>query len=120
MHGAERHRRPRRDRARAARSRRERRGHGYFTEHLQFNADGTFVRNAVASGTGPVVDWASVPPADRGTYEVGADGLLRLAFADGKLRAETIGVFLADDGTPKSPTEGIVLDSDGYFDISEN
>lgn len=92
----------------------------YFTEHLQFNADGTFVRGALVSGSSPVVDWASVPADQRGTYEVGADGLLRMAFADGKMRTETIGVYVNDDGTLKSPTEGMILNGDGYFDITKD
>jgi hypothetical protein len=92
----------------------------YSTEHLQFNADGTFVRNSVTSGTGPVVDFAVVPPEDKGTYEVGSDKLLRLAFGDGTLRTETIGVYLDDAGNPKSPMEGMILNGDGYFDISKD
>lgn len=92
----------------------------YFTEHLQFNADGTFVRNGVVSGTGPVVDWATVPPENRGTYEVGADKLLHLAFADGKMRVETAAVYVGDDGKPQSPLDGLILDGDGYFDISKD
>ncbi|WP_210493988.1 hypothetical protein [Patulibacter sp. SYSU D01012] len=91
----------------------------YFTEYLAFRPDGTFIRSAVSSGTGPGADWSVVPPDSKGTYEVRADRTLRLAFADGKERIETLGVFPADDGTyPANPTAGIVLDGDGYFDIS--
>ena len=50
------------------------------TEHLRFMPDGNFVRSSVSSGTGPVVDWAVVPDDSKGTYEVTADGLLRLAY----------------------------------------
>ncbi len=92
----------------------------YSTEHLQFNADGTFVRNSVTSGSSPVLDFAVVPPENKGTYEVGADKLLHMAFADGKVRVETIGVYLDDAGKPKSPMEGMILDGDGYFDISKD
>ncbi len=91
----------------------------FFRENLQFNADGTFVRTSVVSGTSPVVDWASVPPENRGTYEVRADKTIRLTFGDGKERIETIGVYVNDDGSLQSPTEGIVLDGDGYFDIRD-
>lgn len=92
----------------------------YFTEHLTFRPDGTFVRSSVASGTGPVADWAVVPDDSKGTYEVGTDRVLRLSFADGKQRAHTLGLFPEDGGTyPANPTGGIVLDNDGYFDIRD-
>lgn len=89
----------------------------YYTENLTFLPDGTFIRDAVSSGTGPVVDWASVPPDSKGSYEVGADHLLRLAFADGKQRVETVGLYLNDDGSLQAAGEGLVLGGDGYFDI---
>ncbi|MGE4427521.1 MAG: hypothetical protein AB7G37_13810 [Solirubrobacteraceae bacterium] len=92
----------------------------YFTEHVTFRPDGTFIRSSVSSGTGPVVDWAVVPDDSKGTYEVRADRTLRLAFADGKERIETLGLFPdKDDNYPSNPTAGIVLDSDGYFDIRD-
>lgn len=91
----------------------------YYTENLTFLADGTFIRDAVSSGTGPVVDWASVPPDSKGSYEVGADHLLRLAFADGKQRVETVGLYLNEDGTLQAAGAGIVLGGDGYFDIRD-
>ncbi|WP_320669434.1 hypothetical protein [Patulibacter defluvii] len=91
----------------------------YYTENLTFLPDGRFVRDAVASGTGPVVDWASVPPDSKGTYEVRADHTLRLAFEDGKERIETVGLYLNDDGTLQAAGEGMVLGGDGYFDIRD-
>ncbi|HEY8582918.1 MAG TPA: hypothetical protein VIL49_08215 [Capillimicrobium sp.] len=91
----------------------------YYREDLTFLPDGTFIRGGVSSGTGPVVDWAVVPDDDKGTYEVRADGTLRLAFADGTERVDTVALFLADDGTLEPPGEGIVLDGDGYFDIRD-
>lgn len=91
----------------------------YFTEKLRFLADGQLVRDAVASGTGPVVDWASVPPSNRGTYEVRADGTIRIAFADGKERIETIAFYVGDDGKLRPAGEGMILDGDGYFDIED-
>ncbi|HST40115.1 MAG TPA: hypothetical protein VLK58_11425 [Conexibacter sp.] len=91
----------------------------YYTEELTFVADGTFVRGAVASGTGPVVDWASVPADRKGTYEVRADRTLRLAFADGRERIETVALYLNDDGTLRPAGEGLLLGGDGYFDIRD-
>lgn len=91
----------------------------YFTEHLTFRPDGTFARDAVASGSGPVVDWASVPPNRRGTYEVRADGTLRLAFADGSERVETVAQYRNDDGSLQPAGEGLLLNGDGYFDIRD-
>lgn len=92
----------------------------YFTEHLTFRPDGTFIRGAVASGSGPVVDYATVPADQKGTYEVRADRTLRLAFADGKERVETLAIFPGDGGVfPANPTAGIVLNGDGYFDIRD-
>lgn len=92
----------------------------YYTEHLTFRPDGTFIRSSVASGSGPVVDWAVVPDASKGHYEVRADRTLRLAFADGKERIHTLGLFPADDNSyPANPTAGAVLDNDGYFDIRD-
>jgi hypothetical protein len=91
----------------------------YYTENLTFRADGTFLRDAVASGTGPVVDWATVPADRKGTYEVRADHTLLLAFADGTQRLETVAQYLNDDGSLKPPTEGLLLGGDGYFDISD-
>ncbi|MCK9248623.1 MAG: hypothetical protein M0P31_06565 [Solirubrobacteraceae bacterium] len=91
----------------------------YFTEHLRFSPDGTFVRGSVASGTGPVVDWAVVPDDSKGTYEVRKDRKLRLAFADGKERIETLGIYPGKVGYPDNPTAGAVLDGDGYFDIRD-
>lgn len=91
----------------------------YYTENLAFLADGTFVRDAVASGSGPVVDWASVPPDRKGTYEIRADHTLRLAYADGRERIETVGLYLDDAGSPKPPGEGVILGGDGYFDIRD-
>jgi len=91
----------------------------YYTENLTFMPDGNFLRDAVASGTGPVVDWASVPPDKKGTYEVRADHTLRLAFADGSERVETVALYLNDDGTLKPAGEGLLLGGDGYFDIRD-
>ncbi|WP_026911521.1 hypothetical protein [Patulibacter minatonensis] len=91
-----------------------------FTEYLTFRPDGTFIRSAVASGSGPAADYAVVPADQKGTYEVRADGTLRLAFADGKERVETLGVFPDKaDAYPANPSAGIVLDGDGYFDIRD-
>jgi hypothetical protein len=90
----------------------------YYTEYLTFRPDGTFIRSAVSSGSGPVVDYAVVPADSKGTYEIRADRTLALSFADGKQRVETLGIYPADDGSyPANPSAGIVLDSDGYFDI---
>lgn len=91
----------------------------YFTENLTFMPDGNFIRDAVASGTGPVVDWASVPPDQKGTYEVRADHTLRLAFADGRERVETVALYLDDDGSLKPAGDGLLLGGDGYFDIRD-
>lgn len=92
----------------------------YFREDLTFRPDGTFIRGAVASGTGPVVDYAAVPADQKGVYEVRADRTLRLAFADGKERIETLGIFPGDGGVyPDNPTAGVVLNGDGYFDIRD-
>lgn len=91
----------------------------YYTENLLFRPDGTFIRDAVASGTGPIVDWGAVPPDRKGTYEVRADRTLRLAYEDGTERIETVGLYLNDDGTLKAPGDGVVLGGDGYFDIRD-
>lgn len=91
----------------------------YYTENLTFLSDGTFVRDAVSSGSSPVVDWASVPPDSKGTYEVRADRTLRLAYADGTERIETVAVYLDDAGNPEPPGEGLLLGGDGYFDIRD-
>jgi hypothetical protein len=91
----------------------------YFTENLTFRPDGTFMRGSVSSGTGPVIDWSTVPPDQRGTYEVRADGTLLLAYADGTQRVETVARYVADDGSLKPAGEGVILDGDGYFDIRD-
>jgi hypothetical protein len=91
----------------------------YFTEKLRFLPDGQVARDAVSSGSGPVVDWAVVPPSNRGTYEVRADGTIRIAFADGKERIETIAFYVGDDGKLKPANEGMILGGDGYFDIED-
>jgi hypothetical protein len=91
----------------------------YYTEHLTFRPDGTFIRGAVASGTGSV-DYGVIPPDQKGVYEVRADRTLRLAFADGTERIATLGVFPDDaGGYPANPSAGIVLGGDGYFDIRD-
>lgn len=92
----------------------------YVREDLRFFADGKVVRGAVISGTGPVVDYGIVPPDSLATYEVRADGTIRMLFGDGKERIETIGFYVADDGTLQPPSDGVVLNGDGYFDISKN
>ncbi|MBB4664092.1 hypothetical protein [Conexibacter arvalis] len=91
----------------------------YYTENITFMPDGNFVRDSVSSGSGPVVDWAVVPPDSKGTYEIRADRTLRFAFADGRERIETVGLYLNDDGTLQAPGEGVVLGGDGYFDIRD-
>ncbi len=92
----------------------------YFTEHLTFLPDGNFMRDAVASGTGPVVDWGVVPPNRKGSYEIRADGTLRLAFADGTERIETVGLYPEKDGSyAANGSGGAVLGGDGYFDIRD-
>ncbi|MDO8212616.1 hypothetical protein [Conexibacter sp. CPCC 206217] len=91
----------------------------YYTENLTFLPDGTFVRDAVSSGSGPIVDWAAVPPDSKGTYEIRADHTLRLAYADGRERIETVANYLNDDGSLKAAGEGILLGGDGYFDIRD-
>ncbi len=92
----------------------------YYTENLNFRPDGTFIRDAVSSGSGPIVDYAIVPPDSKGTYEVRADRTLRLAFADGRERIETVALYLTDDGRALRPVgDGLLLDGDGYFDIRD-
>jgi hypothetical protein len=91
----------------------------YYRENLAFRPDGTFIRDAVASGTGPIVDWGVVPPDSKGTYEVRADHTLRLAYADGTERIETVALYFNDDGTLMAPGDGLVLGGDGYFDIRD-
>jgi hypothetical protein len=90
-----------------------------YREDLTFRPDGTFIRGAVSSGSGGGGDWAVVPDDSKGTYEVRPDGTLRLAFADGKERIETVGQYLNDDGTLQPVGEGLVLGGDGYFDLSD-
>lgn len=91
----------------------------YYTENLAFRPDGTFIRDAVSSGTGPVIDWGVVPPDSKGTYEVRADRTLRLAYADGRERIETVANYLDDDGSLQAVGEGLLLGGDGYFDIRD-
>ena len=91
----------------------------YYTENLTVMPDGNFIRDAVASGSGPIVDWAAVPPDSKGAYEIRADHTLRLAYADGTERIATVGLFLNDDGSLKAPGEGVILGGDGYFDIRD-
>ncbi|MDO8184747.1 hypothetical protein Q5424_07945 [Conexibacter sp. JD483] len=92
----------------------------YYTENLEFRPDGTFIRDAVASGSGPISDYAIVPADSKGTYEVRADRTLRLAFADGRERIETVALYLTDDGRALRPVgDGLLLDGDGYFDIRD-
>ncbi|MBF6618882.1 MAG: hypothetical protein ITG02_01450 [Patulibacter sp.] len=92
----------------------------YFQERLRFSADGMVVRGAVASGSGPVVDYSVVPPSSLATYEVRADGTILMAFADGKQRVETIAFYKDDAGKLKPASDGMLLNGDGYFDISKN
>lgn len=91
----------------------------YFTEKLRFVADGKVVRDAVISGTGPVVDYGIVPPSNLGDYEVRADGTIRILFGDGKERIETIAFYVGDDGKLQPASEGVILGGDGYFDIED-
>jgi hypothetical protein len=91
----------------------------YYTEDLTFLPDGTFVRGAVASGSGPVIDYSAVPANRRGTYEVRADGTLLLAYADGTQRIDTVAQYVAADGSLRAPGDGLILDGDGYFDIRD-
>lgn len=90
----------------------------YYREDLTFLADGTFAKDGVVSGSSPTVDFASIPPTRRGTYEVRADRTLALSFADGTQRVETVGVYVNDDGSLKAPGDGLLLGGEGYFDIS--
>ncbi len=92
----------------------------YFREDLQFFADGKVVRGSVVSGTGPIVDYGIVPPDRLANYEIRPDGTLLMAFADGKQRIETIAFFLAEDGKLQSPSDGMLLGGDGYFDITKD
>lgn len=91
----------------------------FFREDLRFSADGMVVRGSVVSGTGPIVDYGIVPPDRLATYEVRADGTILMAFADGTQRIETIAFYMNDDGTLKPASEGVLLNGDGYFDISD-
>jgi hypothetical protein len=91
----------------------------YFREDLTFLPDGTFVRGSVTSGTSPGGDFAAVPADRKGTYEIRADRTLRLAFADGKERVETVGIFPEKDGSYLENPNGVVLNGDGYFDIRD-
>lgn len=91
----------------------------YYTENLAFRPDGTFIRDAVSSGTGPIIDWGVVPPDSKGTYEVRADRTLRLAYADGRERIETVANYLTDDGRLQPVGDGLLLGGDGYFDIRD-
>lgn len=92
----------------------------YFREDLRFFPDGKLVRGAIVSGTGPVVDYGIVPPDRLATYEVRADGTIRMLFGDGKERIETIAFYVADDGSLEPPSKGAILGGDGYFDIGSN
>jgi hypothetical protein len=91
----------------------------YYREDLTFRPDGTFIRGAVSSGSGGGGDWAVIPDDSKGTYEVRADRTLRLAFADGKERIETVGQYMNDDGTLQPVGDGLVLGGDGYFDLPD-
>lgn len=91
----------------------------YYTENLAFRPDGTFIRDAVSSGSGPIIDWGVVPPDSKGTYEVRADRTLRLAYADGRERIETVANYLNDDGSLQPVGDGLLLGGDGYFDIRD-
>lgn len=91
----------------------------YVREDLTFRPDGTFVRGGVTSGTSPSFNFAAVPPDRKGTYEVRADGTIRLAFADGKVRIETVAVYRKDDGSLEGAEKGLLLNGDGYFDVSD-
>lgn len=92
----------------------------YFTERLRFSADGKVIRGAIASGSGPVVDYSVVPPDSLATYEVRADGTILMAFGDGKQRVETIAFSLDEAGALKPPSAGVLLNGDGYFDIDKD
>jgi hypothetical protein len=89
----------------------------YYTENLTFLPDGTFARDSVASGTSPTFDYAAVPANRRGTYEITADHLLHLNYADGTVRVDTVAQWMNADGSLQAPGEGVLLDGDGYFDI---
>ncbi|MEH3053053.1 MAG: hypothetical protein PGN13_03460 [Patulibacter minatonensis] len=91
----------------------------YYREDLTFLPDGTFIRGAVVSGTGPVVDFASVPADRKGTYEIRPDKTILLAFADGSQRVRTIALAIKDDGTLAPAGDGMVLGGEGYFDIRD-
>jgi hypothetical protein len=92
----------------------------YFTENLTFRPDGSFARDAIASGTGPVVDWSSIPPSSKGTYEVRRDHTLLMAYEDGRQVVDTVGLYLNDDGSLQAPGRGVILGGDGYFDIGDD
>jgi hypothetical protein len=91
----------------------------HYREDLTFLPDGTFVRGSFSAGVGGGGDWSVVPADSKGTYEVRPDRTLRLAFADGKERIETVGQFLNDDGSLKPASEGLILGGEGYFDIRD-
>ena len=93
----------------------------YTTENLHFKSDGRFISDGVVSGGDNMTfDFINVPADKKGTYEVRSDKMMLLKFANGAQRLETVAVYLDDAGKPKSPAEGLILDGDGYFDISNN
>ncbi|MGE4427088.1 MAG: hypothetical protein AB7G37_11605, partial [Solirubrobacteraceae bacterium] len=94
---------------------------------LVLNRDGAFVRTssrlstAGGSGTGvPFVAAGSYPPDEYGTYEVLGRGRIRLAYADGTVTVETIGIQRDARDRPDPEGEGLVLDDINFYPITDD
>jgi alpha-galactosidase-like protein len=91
-----------------------------WQETLGLLPDGQFVRTSrtvsTIGGSGtPFVGLINYPPSERGTYEIQSRGRIRLAFADGTIRVETIGIQRNEQGKPDPVNTGLLLDDTNFY-----
>jgi hypothetical protein len=92
------------------------------TYWLEMAKDGAFMlsRQTLGSfgipGTIGSGNWASIPPDQRGTYEVLPGGKLRLTYSDGEVVDRTIGYYRdPKTGSMDPATDGLWLDDDPFW-----
>lgn len=91
-------------------------------QFLTMAADGQFILSRSTTttmgdpGVGPFTAAGSYPPDQHGTYEVLANGAIKLAFADGSVRVETFVVDTnKDTGAPDPMGEGVFIGEENFY-----
>ncbi|MDP9821598.1 hypothetical protein J2S59_001407 [Nocardioides massiliensis] len=89
------------------------------TEWLQFNKNGRFVLSSMSIGSwgvpGSGGQWSTIPPDEKGTYQVIARGRVQLNFASGKKQRHTLAIDHDIRNKPSPGGAGLILGDRNFY-----